>query len=328
MRPQSVKFYGNADPGASGAPAAKSEAVPDFEGNCSAATAYNGPMSNAIQTPSGRRLALMPPAALAGIVRYFHIERDSGGPALVPASPYPMVTFFAAGGSLVLSTGGALALFEQPMLCGPVTVPMPVLWRQGTAFISALIEPASFARLFGVSPAALRDLPVALADVAPAAPFAALQDTLHATADTGRWLAALQAWLLQLLARRPVSAAPLALPPTLLALPAGEIARRCGLGLRQLERRFGDTYGQSLRDMRRMARYIRALAQLMQASPRHGLLTRIAMDCGYHDQAHMIRDFVHYTGRAPRAHLQDAGADPLHRLYRYDPAQRWIVARP
>ncbi|WUR14360.1 helix-turn-helix domain-containing protein [[Empedobacter] haloabium] len=285
-------------------------------------------MSNAIQTPAGRRLAVMPPPVLAGIVRYFHVERDSGGAALVPASPYPMVTFFAAGGSLVPSTDGTLTLFEQPMLCGPVTVPMPVLWRQGTTFISALIEPASFARLFGVSPAALRDLPVALADVTPAAPFAALQDTLHGTDDTSVWLGVLQAWLLQLLARRPPSVPPLALPPALLALPAADIARRCGLGVRQLERRFNDTYGQSLRDMRRMARYVQALARLMQAPPRRGLLTRIAMDCGYHDQAHMIRDFVHYTGRAPRAHLRDAGTDPLHRLYRYDPAQRWIVARP
>ncbi|WP_338770928.1 helix-turn-helix domain-containing protein [Massilia sp. METH4] len=274
----------------------------------------------------GRRLALMPPPALAGIVRYFHVEWDSAGPAIVPASPYPMATFFAAGGSLVPSTGGRLALFREPMLCGPVTAAMPVLWQQNTSFISALIEPASFATLFGMSPGALRDTPVALADAEPCVPARALAEAVAGTRDIARWVGALQSWLLQVLARRGGRAAPFVLPAALLDLPAPEIARRYGIGERQLERRFQASYGQSMRAMRQMLRYTRALGMLMHLPPRPGLLTRVAMDAGYHDQAHMIRDFTAYTGRPPGAWYAD-GDDRLHRMYRYDTPHRAIVTR-
>jgi AraC-like DNA-binding protein len=281
-----------------------------------------------LPTPhAARRLALMPPPALAGIVRYFHVECDSDGPAIVPATPYPMLAVFAAGGSLAPSTGGRLALFRAPMLCGPVTAAMPVLWQQGTSFVSALIEPASFATLFGIGPAALRDTPVALADVHPGVPTGQLEEAVAGTRDIGRWVDALQSWLLQVLAGRTGRAAPFVLPHALLDQPTREIARQCGIGERQLERRFQGSYGQSIRAMRQMLRYTRALGMLMHLPPRRGLLTRVAMEAGYHDQAHMIRDFVTYTGRPPGAWY--AGADDrLHRMYRYAGPDRAIVTRP
>ena len=34
--------------------------------------------------------------------------------------------------------------------------------------------------------------------------------------------------------------------------------------------------------------------------------TDLAMDCGYYDQSHLIRDFKRFTGRAPRAYLLEA----------------------
>ncbi|QGZ41336.1 helix-turn-helix protein [Pseudoduganella flava] len=284
-------------------------------------------MDAATTASAARRIALMPPPALAGVVRYFHVECDSGGPAIVPATPYPMLTLFAAGGSLVPSVDGRLALLCEPMLCGPVTAALPAVWQQGTCFISALLEPAGFARLFGFSAAELRDTPVALADVDPALPsIAPAQDVLDTTDDPFRWADALQRWLVSLLQRRERAAAPFVLPAALLALPTGEIARHCGIGERQLERRFQHSYGQSLRAMRRMLRYTHALALLMRLPPRHGLLTRVAMDAGYHDQAHMVRDFIAYTGRPPGAWYAEPD-DPLHRTYRYDAAQRWIVTR-
>jgi AraC-like DNA-binding protein len=115
------------------------------------------------------------------------------------------------------------------------------------------------------------------------------------------------------------------LPQPWLFQPAPDIARQCGVGVRQLERKFFAAYGQSLRDSRRMARYERALGMLI-ADPmrRHGVLTRVAMDAGYHDQAHMVRDFVHYLGLPPGGLQTDESAGTL-RLLRYDSASRAVL---
>jgi AraC-like DNA-binding protein len=268
------------------------------------------------------RLALLPSPRLAHVVRYFHVERGGAGAVMIPASPFPIVTFFSSGGSLSIGAGGGLALFADATVCGPVTMPFPAVWQQGTTFVSALLYPTAFAPLFGIGPAELRNMPVPLDDILPGQQ--AIADAVRATKDLRGQVALIEAWLLALLARHDGRQTPFALPSSLVNLPAQDIATRCGLSVRQFERRFQASYGQTLRDARRMGRYVRALAQLMHVPPRRGVLTRIAMDAGYHDQAHMIRDFVHFTGTAPGA-LQ--GDDPLLRLYRYADESRMIVTR-
>jgi AraC-like DNA-binding protein len=77
-----------------------------------------------------------------------------------------------------------------------------------------------------------------------------------------------------------------------------------------------------------MMRYTRALSHMIAAPLRHGGLTRLAVDCGYHDQAHMVRDFVQYTGMAPKALMAaTADASGALRLLRYDEASRPLVTR-
>ncbi|WP_051293485.1 helix-turn-helix domain-containing protein [Pseudoduganella violaceinigra] len=275
------------------------------------------------------RLALPPPPQLAGVVRYFHVECHSPGAVLVPASPCPMLTFFIRGGSRFVEAGGRERLHAEPFITGPLTQHFPAVWEPGTTFISAVIESSQFARLFDIPPGALRDAVVPLADAAPDWDGAArLEERLRAGADCRGWAALMGDWLLQRLAARERGWQPFVLPPALLALPTDEIAARCGISVRQLERRVMASYGQSIRDGRRMMRYIRALSHMVAAPLKHGGLTRLAVDCGYHDQAHMVRDFVQYTGMAPKA-LMAAAADASGalRLLRYDDASRAIVVR-
>jgi len=248
------------------------------------------------------RLVLLPPARLAGVVRYFHVERASSGAVIVPATPCPMLTFFVRGGSLA-----AGVLYDRPFVCGPLTTPFPALWQPGTTFISAVIEPGHFNRFFDPSVDALTNAILPLDELHLST--SQLEDQLRSGGDPQQWRQDFAGWLLQLLARREDRATPFVLPAGLLTLPTGDIATRCGMSVRQLERRFLASYGQSIRDSRKMGRYVHALARLMAQPPRHGLLTRVAMDAGYHDQAHMIRDFIHYTGHAPRNLLQAAAVD-------------------
>ena len=279
------------------------------------------------------RLATAPPPRLAGVLRYFHIECHSPGAVLVPASPCPMVTFFIRGGSRFVDGSGRERLHGEPFVTGPLTQHFPAVWEPGTTFISAIIEPGQFARLFDIPLGELRDAVVLLADAAPDwEGSAALEAQLRATGDCAAWAALLGDWLLKRLAAREEKLARgqqlFTLPPALLTLPTEEIATRFGISVRQLERRVMASYGQSMRDSRRMMRYIRALSRMIATPLRHGGLTRLAVDCGYHDQAHMVRDFVQYTGLAPKA-LMESAADPSGalRLLRYDDASRPIVTR-
>ena len=279
------------------------------------------------------RLAIAPPPKLAGVVRYFHVECHSPGAVLVPATPCPMVSFFIRGGSRFADADGRERIHTEPFVTGPLTTHFPAVWEPGTTFVSAVFEAGAFGRLFDVPPGELRDAVVPLVDAAPDWPgITALEEQLRAGLDCGTWVAQMSDWLLRRLGQREASlrrgAQPFSLPPLMLALPTEEIATRFGISVRQLERRVLASYGQSMRDSRRMMRYIRALSRMISAPLRHGGLTRLAVDCGYHDQAHMVRDFVQYTGLAPKA-LMESAADPSGalRLLRYDDASRMIVTR-
>jgi len=267
------------------------------------------------------RMVLLAPPRLAGIVRYFHVERSSSGAVMVPSTPCPALTFFICGGSLTVD-----ALYERPFIGGPLTAPFPAVWMPGTTFISAIIEPGRFASLFDIDLDELTNAVLPLDELR--IPSAQLEEALRACDDPQSWVSAFAEWLVKLLAKREGRATPFVLPAGLLSLPTGDIATRCGISVRSLERRFLASYGQSIRDARKMERYVRALGRLMSQPARHGQLTRVAMDAGYHDQAHMVRDFIQYTGRAPRSLMQGLADDQQGelRLLHYDDADVPIVA--
>jgi len=77
------------------------------------------------------------------------------------------------------------------------------------------------------------------------------------------------------------------------------IAGSLGLGCRQLERRFKTHVGISPKFFGRLVRLQRALRLL---SVRVGSGAELALECGYHDQAHMIREFRELTGQTPTAY--------------------------
>lgn len=279
------------------------------------------------------RLAIAPPPRLAGVVRYFHVELHSPGAVLVPASPCPMVTLFIRGGSRFVDAGGRQRVQSEAFVTGPLTQHVAAVWEPGTTFVSAVIESGQFSRLFDVPLGELRDAVVPLADAAPDwHGVAALEARLRASSNAANWAGMVGDWLQQRAAAREARLAYgqqwLSLQPALLVLPTDQIATHFGISVRQLERRVMASYGQSIRDRRRMMRYVRALSRMIATPLRHGGLTRLAVDCGYHDQAHMVRDFVQFTGHAPKALMEHAAdASGALRLLRYDDASRSIVTR-
>ncbi len=86
------------------------------------------------------------------------------------------------------------------------------------------------------------------------------------------------------------------------AIPPNRMRRISGLGERQLERRFLDIVGLSPKLLASILRF-RSLFDAFQSSGDAPWL-RAAIDSGYFDQAHMIRDFKRFAGRPPQAFYQ------------------------
>lgn len=89
----------------------------------------------------------------------------------------------------------------------------------------------------------------------------------------------------------------------------GEVARRLGLGRRQLERRFGEAVGVPPSVLARILRFRRAAELLAGPLP----LSRVALEAGYHDQPHMNRDFRAFAGVSPGAYRR-LSAPPLETI--------------
>ena len=78
-----------------------------------------------------------------------------------------------------------------------------------------------------------------------------------------------------------------------------DLAARCGLSARQLERRFLDEVGIPPRLLASIFRFRRVFDLLEQPQP--GRWIGAALSAGYFDQAHMIRDFKRFAGQQPQA---------------------------
>ena len=88
-------------------------------------------------------------------------------------------------------------------------------------------------------------------------------------------------------------------------VPIESLAREIGLTRRQLERSFRRRAGLTPMQLGRVIRF----QNVFRALPAAGAdWVSVALDCGYYDQSHLIRDFREFTGESPRAFLREDGA--------------------
>lgn len=133
-------------------------------------------------------------------------------------------------------------------------------------------------------------------------PFERLAATPSLALRTARVLAALRPWLRD--ARTPDAAVAHALaqwrrPASGRGLaPVAVLARDVGVSERTLERRFAAHVGYAPAQFRRLARF-RHVLQLHARGGRDWVA--LAVDCGYADQPHLVRDFRAFAGLSPEA---------------------------
>lgn len=87
------------------------------------------------------------------------------------------------------------------------------------------------------------------------------------------------------------------------AVAVEALAAATGTSRRHLERLFAEQVGLSPKAAARVARF-RRLCEQLRARPRAGW-SRLALECGYHDQAHMIREFRGFAGLTPEAYRRE-----------------------
>jgi AraC-like DNA-binding protein len=82
-----------------------------------------------------------------------------------------------------------------------------------------------------------------------------------------------------------------------------ELADHCHASVRQLERRFQQATGVTPKFFARTLRFEQAQRQLMFHP--ETALTQLALQCGYFDQAHFIKEFRAFTGKTPSEYMDE-----------------------
>jgi AraC-like DNA-binding protein len=82
------------------------------------------------------------------------------------------------------------------------------------------------------------------------------------------------------------------------------LAGRLGWSRKRLAARFNEHVGLPPKTVARIARFDRA--RTLAEPPRRPDWTRLAAECGYYDQSHLIKEFRAFTGRTPETFFQDS----------------------
>jgi AraC-like DNA-binding protein len=247
-----------------------------------------------------------PPPALGHLVECFW-TLDSDGDHRAPQRVVP-----DGHPELIVNSGRPFEACDrdewhrQPrsFLAGQIEGPL-LLRPDGPARILGIrFHPHGAAALFGPRMHELTGRFTTVADLSPA-----LSRDLHNAVDSGLSIPRVAAALRDAEARsrtrdRLIEEAVrrfLRAPGSDMAAMAGEL----GIGLRQFERRFRASVGLSPKLFARMRRFLRVFRAMEQPDT---TWVAAAVDCGYYDQAHLIRDFRQFTGQTP-AVLTAPGAD-------------------
>ena len=157
------------------------------------------------------------------------------------------------------------------------------------------------AACLGVPVAELSGRSIALDTILPRARVAEVLEQLGEASCAVTRIAVVERWLAEL----PYEDDPLVTRAVTLLSEAHEeasvsaIAAALGVSERQFERRFLARVGVTPKRFATLRRFERALAQATTAPS----LTAAALDAGYYDQSHFIRDFRRFAGSSPREHF-------------------------
>lgn len=211
-------------------------------------------------------------------------------------------------------------LQPQPacFLVGLLTSPLVVAPAADVDTIGVRFRPGGAYPFFGVPLSAATDNVVSLGDLwGPRAAaciweaLAALRQGPGQAGDDAARLATIARELQRRASRAAAdevtSAAVAALVATAGRARIGAIAGRSGTTTRQLQRRFAERVGVGPKVLARILRFQRTLLQRASGEASRPDWVRVAVECGYADQSHLIRDYAQFAGETPASLLAEEG---------------------
>lgn len=103
-------------------------------------------------------------------------------------------------------------------------------------------------------------------------------------------------------------------------LPVERLAEDMGIGLRRLDRLFNARVGLPPKTLCRIVRFQRVFKMLEQKECRRDWV-RIALEGGYYDQAHFVKEFREFAGKPPTSYF--AGQNAMSALFTAGSRKDW-----
>jgi AraC-like DNA-binding protein len=189
---------------------------------------------------------------------------------------------------------------REPLVAGPATLPVEAEVPSGATILGARLAPGRAPLYLGMPADALLNANVPLREVWPS-DASRLIDELEASSSVDEGLGVLESALLRRMHRQPDGLVEAAVAELVRRPESAVSALSDGLGLsqRHLLRRFTAAVGYGPRVFGRVMRLRRFLTLVSRHAERD--LTRLAVDAGFADHAHLVHECEELTGMTPSA---------------------------
>ena len=259
-----------------------------------------------------------PPAPLAPFIRCFWtFEASNDGPCdtetIVPDG-HPELVFHHGDSysEVTIDASGEARMARQPqcLFAGQLTRPLRLQANGRRGMVGVRFQPAGAGLLTDMPMRDTTDRWLTLEQL-ELGWLERAADAVRSARDDRTRVAAIE----QALLRRLEQATPLGDPIVAACIGAmrdslhrastARLALTAGLSQRQIERRFEHAVGMSPRLLASILRFRAVFDALTADQPTPGVCA--AIDTGYFDQAHMIRDFRRFAGAPPQAFYRSIG---------------------
>jgi AraC-like DNA-binding protein len=264
-----------------------------------------------LSTDTFTLMKVPPPEALRGLVHDIALYAERSGKPIrqleTASLVVPVLIGFADPFELAIGRLPTASDGFHSFTSGLTTKPVHIRSDGRCSCVEFTLTPLGARRFFGLPMSELTEHLVRIDDLADRS-IESLRQRLGNEPDWGRRHAIAEAFLVERLRRAPPPKDPTAWAYATIVESKGQVpitalAERTGWSRKHLAQRFHAEIGLAPKAVARIARFENA-----QTLARRGNApwAAIAADCGYADQAHMIRDFGEFAGTSPADWLASA----------------------
>lgn len=227
-------------------------------------------------------------------------RRESATPErILPDGCFELVLNFGAP-FREISEAGRPEIQPSRFVVGQMTQPVLISPTGPVRLLGIRFAPGGALPFFPIPPAELTNRVTPLDDVSGALDRE-LSARVYEARDPAEKVGVVEALLIRRLNAKEERGAPLRKAISEIVrgggqTPVDQIAKDLGVSGRQLERRFMSEVGIGPKLLCRILRFQQVFRAVERADKNWAM---VAADCGYHDQAHLIRDFRQFAGQTP-----------------------------